>query len=208
MARFPAIPAPFVYVARHGETDWNAEGRLQGHADVPLNDRGRAQALGLAGALAGEGIGTLVASDLSRARETAEIVAGVLGRAPPAIDARLRERGFGAFEGRTKADLLAAEPDAWRAWNEDVRARPPGGESHEDLALRVVAAASHAAVAHARPGSPVLLVSHGAAIRALLLAATGLRAPPLGNGTVYRLTLDGERFADPVLVWSGDAGAR
>jgi broad specificity phosphatase PhoE len=203
VGRFPVIPAPLLYVARHGETDWNAEGRLQGHTDVPLNDRGRAQARALAAALAREGIGALVASDLARAKETADIVAGALGRPSPVIDPRLRERGFGVFEGRTKADLAETEPDAWRAWNEDVRARPPGGESHEDLVGRIVAAVEHAGRAHAQGGSPVLVVSHGAAIRALLLAATGLRVPPLGNGTVYRVTLDGGSLRDATLFWSG-----
>jgi broad specificity phosphatase PhoE len=208
VARFAPIPAPLVYVARHGETDWNAEGRLQGHTDVPLNERGRAQARALAGAVAGEGIAALVASDLARARETAEIVAELLGKAAPAIDARWRERSFGVFEGRTKTELLASEPDAWRAWNEDVRARPPGGESYEDLARRVVAAAEHAGATYARPGEPVLVVSHGAAIRALLLTAAGLHAPPIGNGTVYRLTYEGGRFRDAALVWSGEPDAR
>ena len=210
MARFPAIPAPLVYVARHGETDWNAEGRLQGHTDVPLNDRGRTQARALAAALGAagvEGVATVVASDLARAKETADIVAAALGLAPPSIDPRLRERGFGVFEGRTKAELAASEPDAWRAWNEDVRARPPGGESHEDLARRIVDGVVDAVKSHARPSAPILIVSHGAAIRALLLAATGLRVPPLGNGTVYRLAADGDALRDPLLVWHGTTDA-
>ena len=204
MAGFPGISPLILFVARHGETDWNAEGRLQGHTDVPLNARGREQAVALGAALAGGGIGAIVTSDLARARETGEIVARALGVGVPKLDLRWRERGFGVFEGRTKAELAASDPEAWRIWTEDPRARPPGGESHEDLTARVLAAATDAA-SLARPGAPALVVSHGAAVHAFLLAATGLRAPPLGNGTVYRLGFDGHGFDDLRLVWSGDA---
>src|SRR5262252_2076150 len=87
-------------LVRHGETDWNAEGRLQGHTDRPLSDFGRRQARALADELAGDSIVAVYASDLSRARETAEIVAAQLGL-EVALDPRLREKDWGTWEGLT-----------------------------------------------------------------------------------------------------------
>ena len=91
-------------LVRHGETDWNAEGRLQGHTDRPLNDYGRRQAAALAEELAGREIDAIYASDLARARETAEIVAARIGL-PVALDVGLREKNWGSLGG----------PDAVRA---------------------------------------------------------------------------------------------
>ena len=87
-------------LVRHGETDWNAEGRLQGHTDRPLNEHGRNQAKELADRLAGEGADAIYASDLARAKETAEIVGARLGL-PVMIDADLREKNWGNWEGLT-----------------------------------------------------------------------------------------------------------
>src|SRR5580698_2711061 len=91
-----------VFLARHGETDWNVAGRWQGHTDVPLNANGRAQALSVAEALRGAGLSGVVSSDLSRARETAKIVGESLGVEVAYLDADLRERTFGVFEGLTR----------------------------------------------------------------------------------------------------------
>jgi broad specificity phosphatase PhoE len=132
-----------LYVARHGETDWNAQMRWQGHTDVPLNDTGRAQARALAqslrslpssGPLAG-----VVASDLSRAHETASIVAAELGLAVAYVDPGLRERAFGVFEGLTREECETLHAEAWGAWLESKRP-PRGGEAHEVLTARVVSA--------------------------------------------------------------------
>ncbi|HEY5099343.1 MAG TPA: histidine phosphatase family protein, partial [Gaiellaceae bacterium] len=87
-------------LVRHGETDWNAERRWQGHADVPLNDRGREQARVLAEQLTGESIDAIYSSDLSRARDTADIVGVRLG-VPVVVDADLREIDVGPIEGMT-----------------------------------------------------------------------------------------------------------
>src|ERR1700735_3011372 len=110
-----------VFVARHGETDWNAAGRWQGHTDVPLNDNGRAQARALAERLRGARLAGVVASDLSRAHETARIVAGELGVSLAYVERELRERGFGVFEGLTRAECETHHAEAWRAWLADRR---------------------------------------------------------------------------------------
>lgn len=156
-----------LFVARHGETDWNVAGRWQGHTDVPLNATGRAQAAALAERLRREGIAAVATSDLSRARSTAEIVAGALSVPVARVDPDLREQCFGRFEGLTPRDCEARYPDAWARYVADPHAGPPGGESRAALAARVVRAV---AVAAARLPAPALLVTHGGAMRALLAA--------------------------------------
>src|SRR5438128_960886 len=95
-------------LVRHGETDWNADGRLQGHTDWPLNEYGRTQAKKLAEQLDGDGVAAIYASDLSRARETAEILGGRLGLAV-VVDADLREKNWGTWEGLTSDERLRVE---------------------------------------------------------------------------------------------------
>jgi probable phosphoglycerate mutase len=173
-----------VYLARHGETDWNRDGRWQGHTDIALNDAGREQARALAALLGGRGIGRVHASDLRRAHETAEIVAAALGVAAPVVDRDLRERSFGIFEGLTRDECAARHPEHWAAYRAEVSRVPPGAESHEALARRM-----HGAVARAAAGGdavPVLVVSHGGSIRALIQRATGVMPPPLANVAVFR----------------------
>ena len=103
---------------RHGETDWNASGRLQGHTDRPLNDYGRRQARELADRLSDDAIAAIYASDLSRAKETAEIVGARLGL-PVVVDADLRERNWGSWEGLTPSerDAVAFEGETPREYN-------------------------------------------------------------------------------------------
>ncbi|HZU83147.1 MAG TPA: histidine phosphatase family protein, partial [Polyangiaceae bacterium] len=128
-----------VYAVRHGETDWNAAQRWQGHTDVPLNDRGRAQARAVARSLRATGLAGVVASDLSRATETARIIAAELGIAVQYLDAAWRERSFGCFEGLTRAECEQLHPEAWRVWLAERRP-PAGAEPHEALTARVVGA--------------------------------------------------------------------
>ena len=115
------MPAPTIYYIRHGETEWNAEGRLQGAQDIPLNDLGRKQAVSAGSILAqllardrrSEQSLSFVASPLGRARSTMELVRGVL-RLPPfdySIDDRLREIGYGRWEGSTLAQMQASDPE-------------------------------------------------------------------------------------------------
>ncbi|MEO6575887.1 MAG: histidine phosphatase family protein [Polyangiaceae bacterium] len=180
-----------VFLARHGETEWNAIGKLQGHTDVPLNEAGRAQAGALGEALASEGIASVTTSDLSRARATGAIVAERLSLAPPRVDADLRERRFGIFEGLTREECITQHPEAWAAWL-SASASPAGGELAEHVVERMTRALTRV-VEHAHNG-PALVVSHGGVMRLWLLALLGAPVPPIGNGTVYLLEHDGVRF--------------
>ena len=155
-----------IVLARHGETDDNLEPiRAQGWRDTPLNETGRAQAAGLAEKLAGESVASLWCSDLSRARETAEIVGGRIGLSPRP-DARLREGNRGRWEGRLFADIAREEPERFAAW---LRAGPefrfPGGESLGEHSARVLASLGDI---HASAELPALVVCHGGSIRVVL----------------------------------------
>lgn len=190
---------------RHGQTAWNAEQRIQGQLDVPLDDTGRWQAARLAQALAEEGIAAIYSSDLVRAHATAEAIAAVCG-APVTRDARLRERGFGVFEGHTYADIeqrWPAEVSRWR--RREPGAGPEGGEALETFYARCVAAASECAAAH--PGQTVAIVAHGGVLDCLYRAAVGvaLSAPrswQIGNAAINRLLFNGERFS--LVGWSDE----
>jgi broad specificity phosphatase PhoE len=153
---------------RHGETDWNAEHRWQGHSDTQLNELGRSQAHRLAGEL--EDVDAVYSSDLSRARETAEILAERLGL-EVRLDARLRERGFGAWEGLTMNEIELVFPEAQARW----RAGDPAGvgeESFEAFADRVGEFLEEIGRGH--DGETVLVVAHGGTIRVGHALAAGL----------------------------------
>jgi 2,3-bisphosphoglycerate-dependent phosphoglycerate mutase len=173
-------------LARHGETDWNRDGRFQGHADPPLNDRGRAQARALAALLDDDVIEAIYSSDLRRAHETAQIVAERKGL-PVIVDSHLRERDVGQWAGLTLAQIEERFPEQIRLWREGTIS---AGESRESLTERVVAAARRIALAH--PEGHVLVVTHGGAAR-MLRHATGrddhLSAPGLANCEVVRIAV-------------------
>jgi broad specificity phosphatase PhoE len=159
-------------LVRHGETDWNRDGRWQGHADAPLNEHGREQGRALADELAGEEVAAVYASDLARARETAEIIAVRLGR-PVSVDRRLREVDVGGWSGLTTDEIEARFPDEvvrWRA--EDPHHTFDGGESYSAMGERVVAALEEIAAEH--PDGHVLIVLHGGPIRAVLAHSAGI----------------------------------
>ena len=183
-----------LFLARHGETAWNQAGRWQGKTDIPLSDAGRAQARALGACLVGRGIVEVHASDLQRAAETAEIVAGMLGIAPLKVDARLRERGFGCFEGFTPAECAERYPEAWARYVADRRATPPGGEPQTEVAARAVAALTELARAPRAADGPTLVVSHGGTIRTFIHEVTGTPPPPLENGALFVARWAGERF--------------
>ncbi|SIR85375.1 histidine phosphatase family protein [Micromonospora avicenniae] len=149
-------------VWRHGNTDWNAANRVQGQTDVPLNDLGRDQARASAPLLAALRPDAIVASDLSRAADTAAALAAVTGL-PVASDARLRERYFGRWQGLTLTEVAERFPDEyarWRAGDPD-----PGAEIEtlHDLGKRVGAALTAAAAA--APGGTVVVATHGGGAR-------------------------------------------
>jgi broad specificity phosphatase PhoE len=157
-----------ILLARHGETDDNLEPiRVQGFTDTPLNDTGRRQAAGLAQRVASDGIRSLWASDLSRARETAEIVGAAIGLSPR-LDARLREADRGEWEGQRFIDIERAEPERYAAWRRAGESfRFPGGESLRDQLDRVTAALREV---HSLGELPALVVCHGGSIRVMLCA--------------------------------------
>lgn len=187
-----------LYLARHGETDWNAAGRWQGQSDIPLNDLGRVQALRLGEALRDKGVTAMVSSDLSRARETATLAGTVLGIALAYVDPGLRERTFGVFEGLTREDCEQLHPEAWQAWVERQKP-PPGGEAREALAARVTAALGRASELGVAPSSAILVVTHGGAMRAAVGVATGATPGPVVNGALWRVEWDGRiASAEPV----------
>jgi broad specificity phosphatase PhoE len=126
-----------IYLARHGETAYNAEGRFQGQGDVGLTETGLAQARALAEASAGHGIVRLVSSPLRRARQTADIVATALGLDVDEDD-RFKETDTGDWTDRSFADVERTEPDAWAAYHAtDPEFRFPGGESLKEQTARV-----------------------------------------------------------------------
>ncbi len=178
-----------LFLARHGETEWNRIGRWQGRTDIPLSEVGRAQALTLADRLRHHGITQIYASDLSRARETAEIVATTLGVARVSLDERLRERGFGCFEGLTREECAERHSEAWRRYLADRRDTPSDAEPQAAVVARVLAGLTAVAESTELAESPghVLVVSHGAAIRSFIYAITGSAPPPLANTALFRV---------------------
>jgi broad specificity phosphatase PhoE len=158
-----------IRLARHGETDDNLEPlRFQGFRDTPLNDTGRRQAHELAERVAGDRIASLWSSDLSRARETAEIVGARIGL-EPALDGRLREGCRGRWEGDLMVDVKRAEPELYAAWRRGgAHFRFPEGESLLEQQQRVTEALGEI---HDAGPLPALVVCHGGSIRVMLCAA-------------------------------------
>jgi probable phosphoglycerate mutase len=159
---------PALFLARHGETDDNREPiRVQGFTDTPLNDTGRRQAADLAERVAPLGFVSLWSSDLSRARETADIVGARIGLSVRP-DSRLREANRGRWEGRRFVDIEREEPERYAAWRgSPATFRFPGGESLRDQLARVTA--SLADVRRSRE-MPALVVCHGGSMRVALCA--------------------------------------
>jgi broad specificity phosphatase PhoE len=178
-----------LYLTRHGETDWNKEGRWQGHTDISLNETGRQQAVFLASRLATFGIKHVASSDLARARETAEIAARELGIEMVHIDHRFRERSFGVFEGLTREEVAAQYPSQWSDYQEDKRVTPPGAEPHEMVISRVRQGLAHV-LSSAPATSPALIVTHGGSLRVLLQELSGIAIPPIPNTALYEVRLN------------------
>ena len=178
---------------RHGETDWNRSQLVQGHDDASrLTDEGRAHVGAVAATLGKESYSLIVASDLDRAQESAAIVARTL-ELEIVTSSLLRERSFGVLEGGPRSALTPEYTGISNDVIVDVDARPPGGESLEDMAQR--AREFFDVVRHSWPSESLLVVTHGGMIRALLGVAS--RTPLLGsifatvtNCSLWPLTLE------------------
>jgi broad specificity phosphatase PhoE len=158
-----------ILLARHGETDWNREGRFQGHADPPLNEAGRAQAADLSLALAAEELAAVYTSPLRRAAETAAVVAAAHGLEPVPVEA-LREVDVGSWQGLRRAEVERRFPEQFTRWR-DYGQGWQDGESYDEMGRRVVAALLE--LATARAGERILVVTHGGPIRAAFAFADG-----------------------------------
>jgi len=173
-----------LYLVRHGETAWNAEIKLQGHADIPLSERGKEQASLLAGRLAKKKISAVYASDLQRASETAQIIAEHHKLAVKQVKS-LREMNFGAWEGLTWSEINEKFGNlAERWWENPLSINVPEGETLKELALRVNEAI-HQFVRNHTDGQEILVVSHGGPLRAFISSILGIN---LSN--FWRLRLD------------------
>ncbi len=163
-----------LYLIRHGETDWNAQRRWQSHLDVPLNDKGRAQASRLARLAASWGLDALYSSDLARARETARTIAeAVRGPLRVVFDPRLREHDAGLLSGYTLDEIKACFAEWWAKNALDPHnTRTPGGEAFREVRARVVEAVKEIALRHA--GGRVGIVTHGGPVKGVVYEVLGL----------------------------------
>ncbi len=178
-----------IYVVRHGQTDWNREGRIQGGTDNPLNSTGREQAAALGRTLADVRVDAVYTSPLQRARQTAAVFEG---RAPIVAVDELRERFFGKFEGANDKDAaIVADWNKRRfSWTDDME----GGESLESQTRRAEAALKQIRDRH-KDGGTLVIVGHGG-INPLLVSLLigvppqeGASAINQGNDEVYRVEL-------------------
>ena len=165
-----------ILLIRHGETPWNAERRLQGHIDIPLNERGLQQAAALGQALAGEPLAAVLSSDLQRARQTAQAVAE-LQHLPVQTDALLRERCYGAFEGLLYADIAARYPHEYAQWQaRQIDAVMPSAERQAESFRQFYARANGAIARWAQQydGQTIAIVAHGGVLECAYRAAVGM----------------------------------
>ena len=161
-----------IYIVRHGETNWNAEGRIQGHTDIDLSERGREQARAAAGRLSGVHFDAAYCSDLSRTSETARIILGE--RATPLQETpELREYNKGVFEGLTAEEYRDRYPDLYQAsLVNDLDFAPPGGETIRQCQARLSRFIQGVRERH--PDEDVLLVGHGGSLRSGIVALLDL----------------------------------
>lgn len=175
-----------VWLVRHGLTPWNMQQRLCGQRDIPLSNTGKAQARWLASQLRDAPVTTVYTSDLSRARETAKLIA-TRRTAPVQVisSAAWREVAFGAWEGLTYAEIAEAFKDSLSFFADPEQSAPPGGESLTDVLHRAQSALAEVLQQHAfASSSDVVIVSHGGTLRGLLCTLLGM---PLNRQWQLRL---------------------
>lgn len=194
------------YLVRHGETEWNAIGRMQGQLDSVLTSRGREQAAASGRLLARLGVDTLFASPLGRVRETLDIMRDDMPMAP-VFDDRLKEWSSGAWSGERHAEAEAKWPVEWAAWKADrYNYRSPGGENFIDLVDRARAFFADRLTA---PGNRTAIVAHGFINRALAAVLLSLHPEELmrirqGNDTILRVVDEhGRRSVDHFVAGEG-----
>jgi 2,3-bisphosphoglycerate-dependent phosphoglycerate mutase len=191
---------------RHGETDWNVQGRFQGQIDVPLNALGQRQAVRTAERLAQERVDVFYCSDLLRTRQTAEPAALKLKLAT-SPDVGLREQHFGILEGLSFDEVQAQYPHHLTEWlRHDPDYAPPEGESVRAFHARAVGAVQALARLHA--GQTLAVVTHGGVLDMLYRTVHGLplngpRDCPIPNAGLNRLRVDGDRIE--IVNWADDA---
>jgi probable phosphoglycerate mutase len=189
------MDATELLVVRHGQSEWNAVGRWQGHADPPLSELGRRQAYVAAASIGA--VDGIISSDLQRAVETAAIIAQQIGVGPVMVDERLRERDAGEWTGLGRAEI----DKGWPGWVADDR-RPNGFEDAESVMARVVDA--FAAIREASPGGSLLVVTHGGVIRALA-GSQGLADLPVAHlgGLTVRVSPAGQVVGERIALLDG-----
>jgi 2,3-bisphosphoglycerate-dependent phosphoglycerate mutase len=187
-----------IVLVRHGETDWNARGRLQGQSDTPLNAVGHEQARRAAQRLVCEPVRALYSSDLARAFQTARIIGQTLGLTV-VTSPRLRERRYGAWEGLTSAEIQARYAEqfaAWRARSPDFA--PPQGETRSQLLTRGLAELH--AIARRHVGEMAVVVTHGGLCYVLISHLLGSiagdqREFTFGNASMHTLEVTADRWS-------------
>lgn len=177
-------------LVRHGQSVWNAEGRWQGQADPPLSPLGEEQAAQAGGHLGGQTFSGVFASDLVRARHTAEILAAAIGHSEVAVDSGLREFDVGEWCGFTRPEIEARWPGMIAEWTTGSIPSPPGGEDREAFTKRAMDTVSNLAM-RAAAGDRLLVVTHGGLIRAVVRGLGGQPRPvPNLNGWLFEFDLE------------------
>ncbi|MDE0220541.1 MAG: histidine phosphatase family protein [Spirochaetaceae bacterium] len=173
------------FLVRHGETDWNVEGRAQGQLHVPLNDKGLAQAEAIAARLRPMPFTAVYASDLRRVTQTAEPI--MRGRDVSLVTLpALRERGFGEWEGMIFTEMEARDPERYATlFTGDDTAATPGGESERQLYERVAAGVDGLLERHGGDDGDLLVIAHGGSLSAAIVRLLGLP-----SGSMERFLFD------------------
>jgi len=198
------MEATRIILVRHGETDWNAAGRLQGHRDRPLNAAGRVQAQRVAVHLAGAPVRAIYSSDLARSYETASIIDQTV-RVGIVTSPALRERCYGIWEGLTPAEIQASYPEQFTQWRSGrMDFAPAGGETRTQLLARSFTELH--TIARRHPGETVVVVTHGGLCSVVLTHIVGQgegdrrageppQVAPTGNASLHTLEIADGRWS-------------